>query len=71
MNFSYDKKANSFAIVINPGGGVVRDEEVAPNVFIGYAKDGSVTEIQIMDISQMKNHQLTPADFEKLKKTPD
>lgn len=55
MNFSYDKKADSFALVINPGGGVVRDEEVAPNVFIGYAKDGSVTEIQITDVSQMEN----------------
>jgi len=55
MNFSYDKKADALAFVINPGSKVVRDVEIAPNVFVGYAKDGSVTEIQIVDISQMDN----------------
>ncbi len=55
MNFSYDKKADAIAFVIKPGAGVVRDVEIAPNVFVGYAKDGSVTEIQIVDVSQMDN----------------
>lgn len=55
MNFSYDKKADAIAFVINPGGKVVRDVEIAPNVFVGYAKDGSVTEIQIVDVSQIDN----------------
>jgi excisionase family DNA binding protein len=54
MNFSYDKKADALAFVINAGAGVVRDVEIAPNVFIGYAKDGSVTEIQIMDVSKIE-----------------
>lgn len=55
MNFTYDKKADAISFVIKPGGGVVRDVEIAPNVFVGYAKDGSVTEIQIVDVSQMDN----------------
>ncbi len=55
MNFSYDKKADAIAFVIKPGAGVVRDVEIAPNVFVGYAKDGSVTEIQIVDVSLMEN----------------
>lgn len=55
MNFSYDKKADALAFVINPDGGVVRDIEIAPNVFVGYARDGSVTEIQIVDVSKMEN----------------
>jgi excisionase family DNA binding protein len=55
MNFSYDKKADALAFVINPGNGVVRDVEIAPNVIVGYAKDGSVTEIQIIDVSKMEN----------------
>ena len=48
MNFTYDKKADAISFVIKPGAGVVRDVELAPNVMIGYAKDGSVTEIQIL-----------------------
>mgnify|MGYP003527216458 FL=1 len=55
MNFSYDKKADALAFVINPNGIVSRDVEIAPNVFVGYAKDGSVTGIQIVDISKMGN----------------
>lgn len=55
MNFSYDKKADAIAFVLKPGAGVVRDVEIAPNVIVGYAKDGSVTEIQIMDVSKMDN----------------
>jgi len=55
MNFSYDKKADAIAFVIKPGAWVVRDVEIAPNVFVGYAKDGSVTEIQIVDVSLMEN----------------
>lgn len=55
MNFSYDKKADALAFVINPGGKVVRDVEIAPNIFVGYAKDGSVTEIQVVDVSKMEN----------------
>jgi excisionase family DNA binding protein len=55
MNFTYDKKADALAFVINPGAKVVRDQEIAPNIFIGYAKDGSVTEIQILDVSEMEN----------------
>ena len=54
MNFTYDKKADAIAFVIKPGG-VERDVEIAPNVFVGYAKDGTVTEIQILDVSQMEN----------------
>jgi excisionase family DNA binding protein len=55
MNFTYDKKADAIAFVIKPGAGVVRDVEIAPNVFVGYAKDGSVTEIQIVDVSELEN----------------
>jgi excisionase family DNA binding protein len=55
MNFSYDKKADAIAFVLKPGAGVVRDVEIAPNVFVGYAKDGSVTEIQFVDVSLMEN----------------
>ena len=55
MNFTYDKKADAISFVIKPGAGVVRDVELAPNVMIGYAKDGSVTEIQILDVSQIEN----------------
>jgi excisionase family DNA binding protein len=55
MNFSYDKKADALAFVINPGCQIVRDVEIAPNIFVGYAKDGSVIEIQILDVSQIEN----------------
>lgn len=55
MNFSYDKKADAISFVVKPGAGVVRDEEIAPNVFVGYAKDGSVSEIQIIDVSEIEN----------------
>jgi uncharacterized protein YuzE len=55
MNFTYDKKSDAIAFVIKPGAGVTRDVEIAPNVFVGYGKDGSVTEIQILDVSLMEN----------------
>ncbi len=55
MNFSYDKKADAMALVIKTDEKIVRDVEIAPNVFVGYAKDNSVVEIQILDISQMQN----------------
>lgn len=55
MNFTYDKKADALAFVINPVAKVVRDEEIAPNIFIGFAADGTVTEIQILDVSEMEN----------------
>ena len=55
MNFSYDKKADAIALVIKTGEKIVRDVEIAPNVFVAYAKDNSVVEIQILEVSQMKN----------------
>ena len=55
VNFSYDKKADALSLVIKPGAGVSKDVEIAPNVFVGYGKDGTVTEIQILEVSEMEN----------------
>jgi excisionase family DNA binding protein len=51
MNFQYDKKADALALILSPEP-VARDVEIAPNVFVGYAKDGRAVEIQILDISK-------------------
>lgn len=53
LAFSYDKDADAIALTIGDGP-VVRDVAAVPNVFIGYDKDGSIVEIQIVDLSKMK-----------------
>lgn len=54
MNFSYDRKADAMVLILGSGV-VVRDVEIAPNVYVGYDKSGDAVEIQILEVSKMKN----------------
>lgn len=50
MKFSYDKTADAIAITFK-NVQVVRDEMLVDNIFAGFAKDGSLVQLQILDIS--------------------
>ena len=51
MKISYDKKADAMAIVFHEGK-ISRDMEVAPNVYAGFDRAGSLIEIQILEVSE-------------------
>ena len=58
MKISYDKKADAFSITLREGR-ISRDVEVAENVFAGFDRSGNLIEIQILEVSQLKNPWLT------------
>lgn len=53
MKISYDKKADAFSIVLQEGR-VSKDVEIAKNVFAGFDRDGTLLEIQLLEVSEME-----------------
>jgi len=54
MKITYDKKADAMSIVFHEGK-ISRDMEVAPNVFAGFDRAGSLVEIQILEVSEAES----------------
>ena len=50
MKIMYDKKADAMAVQFLDER-ISKDEQIAENVFAGYSREGSLVEIQIIDIS--------------------
>jgi excisionase family DNA binding protein len=51
MKISYDKEADAMSIFLETGR-IIRDEEIAENVFAGFDRKGKLIEIQILEISK-------------------
>jgi excisionase family DNA binding protein len=54
MKITYDKSADAFSIVFKKDR-VFRDQELAPNVFMGLNRKGELIEIQILEASQSES----------------
>lgn len=50
MKITYDEKADAFAVIFKEGR-IVKDVEVAKNIFAGFDRAGQIIEIQILEAS--------------------
>ena len=58
MKISYDKDADALTIIfINEK--IVKDKSISENVFAGFSKNGSLVELQVLDISSSEKTWLT------------
>jgi excisionase family DNA binding protein len=58
MKISYDKDADALTIKFK-NKSIVKDKQIATEVFAGFSKDGDLVEIQILDISDSDKAWLT------------
>ncbi len=51
MKISYDKVADAMSILFVDGR-ISRDQEIAPNVYAGFDRKGTLIEIQLLEVSK-------------------